>query len=128
MVPGRDQIVLQASSAFKEALAAYAQANDQSLAEVIRQAVASAIGYDMATDPKTIRTTKYDSPEAQKKAQLARAAIIRWARATGIRLLEDGQIEAATAIAHAVADKDYEALDSLKAAFDAGKEEEPESE
>ncbi len=122
MTPGKDQIVLQASSALKEALALYALAHNESMAETIRGAVALLIGYDMTSDPKTMRTTKYDSPEAQKKAQLARAALIRWERATGQRLLADGQIEAATVIAHAVADKDYESLDELKIAFDAVKE------
>ncbi len=122
MTPGRDQIVLQASSALKEALGDYAQEHNESMAETIRRAVAALIGYDLANDPKTVRTTKYDSPEAQKKAQLERAALVRWARATGQRLLADGQIEAATVIARATADKDYEALDELKTAFDAMKE------
>lgn len=73
MTPGRDQIVLQASEAFKEALAAYATMNGTSMAQVIRESVAEHVGYDLANEPATQRTTRYASVEERKAAQLERA-------------------------------------------------------
>lgn len=76
MTPGRDQIVLQASEALKEALGKYAQANGLSMAEVIRQSVADRIGYDLTAEPVRVGGghRKYESPEARAKAALERAA------------------------------------------------------
>lgn len=73
MTPGRDQIVLQASEALKEALAEYAQMNGTSMAQVIREAVAERIDYDLAGEPKQARFTRYASIEERKTAGLARA-------------------------------------------------------
>lgn len=75
MTPGRDQIVLQASESFKEALAKYAQSNGMSMAELIRRAVAKEIEYDLSAEP--VRSggghRKYASPEERAKAALERA-------------------------------------------------------
>lgn len=78
MAPGRDQIVLQASEALKEALQQYAQDNDVSMAEVIRRAVANEIGYDYAGEEKPRRAgRKYANEEERKQANLDRAKIKR---------------------------------------------------
>lgn len=118
MTPGKDQIVLQASVGLKEALATWAQEHNEAMAEVIRQAVAALIGYDLASDPKTVRATKYDSPEQQKQAALDRAALLRWGKSATTKAIGAGNIDVATIIARAVNSKDYETLDALKTASD----------
>lgn len=130
MVPGQDQVVFQASDGLKEAVGKYANDNNIPMAEVWRQAAANMVGYDLTSDPARTRTPKYESPQQQKEAQLARAALLRWGKTTSARLLVDGQIEAATLIARAVDGKDYETLESLKTVADevrAATNEEPES-
>lgn len=73
MTPGRDQIVLQASDSLKEALAEYATMNGTSMAQVIREAIAERIDYDLANEPASQRTHKYASVAERKAAQLERA-------------------------------------------------------
>ncbi len=69
----RDQIVIQASTALKEALAEYAQQRNVSMAQVIRESISRRIDYDLAGEPKTMRTTRYPNPAARKAAALERA-------------------------------------------------------
>ena len=114
MTPGKDQIVLHASIGFKDALGAYATDHNTSMAEVIRQAVADRIGYDLSADPARSRTPKYATKEEQNQANLWRALLIRWGKGTASKLLLANQIEAAMVIARAVEDKDYETLELLK--------------
>ena len=114
MTPGRDQIVIHASDTFKDALGEWAAANNLSMSEVIRQAVAGKIGYDISKEPARTRTPKYATPEEAKRAALDRAALIRWGNATSSRLLNAGEIEGASVIAKAVVGKDYEALTALR--------------
>lgn len=114
MAPGKDQIVLHASESFKDMLGKYASANKLSMAEVIRQAVATVIGYDLSAEPARTRAAKYATPEEAKRAALDRATLVRWGNATSGRLLVSGEIEAASVIARAVASKDYETLTALK--------------
>lgn len=115
MTPGKDQIVLQASEGFKDALGKYASENKTSMAEVIRKAVAAMIGYDLSLDPPRTRTPKYGSPEEQKAVTLRRALLIRWGNKTSARLLTNGKIDEATIIARAVATRDYDSLEALMA-------------
>lgn len=77
MASDREQIVIQASEALKEALAEYAQQSNVSMAQVIREAVSTRIGYDLASEPKTMRTTRYNSPAERKVAALERAKVKR---------------------------------------------------
>ena len=114
MVPGKDQIVLHASTGFKDRLGEYAAEHGTSMADVIRTAVAERIGYDLGKDPARSRTPKYATPEEAKRAALDRAAILRWANSTSSRLLASDNIEAAMIIARAIANKDYDTLDQLK--------------
>jgi hypothetical protein len=114
MTPGKDQIVLHASEGFKDALGKYAADTKSSMAEVIRQAVASVIGYDLKADPARTRAPKYATKEEATRAALDRAALIRWGNKTSGRLLVGGDIESASVIARAVAQKDYETLELLK--------------
>lgn len=114
MVPGKDQVVFQASDGLKDAVGTYATEHNVPMAEVWRLAGAALVGYDLSKDPARTRAAKYDSPEEQKRAQLDRATLIRWGKTTASRLLLEGQIEAATLIAKAVNDKDYETLEELK--------------
>lgn len=116
MTPGKDQIVLHSSEEFKDALGTYATEYNMSMAEVIRQAVADKIGYDLKAEPARTRTPKYATPEQARRAALDRAALIRWGDATSRRLLTDGQIDAAVVIARATASKDYDVLAELKSA------------
>jgi hypothetical protein len=118
MTPGRDQIVIHASDAFKDALGKWAADHNESMSEVIRQSVAKHIGYDITQEPARTRTPKYATPEEAKRAALDRAALIRWGNTTSSRLLFAGEIEAASIIAKAVVGKDYEALTALKDAAD----------
>ena len=71
--PERDQIVIQASTTLKEKLAEYAQQTNKSMAQVIREAISTKIGYDLAAEPKTMRTTRYPNEQARKAAALDRA-------------------------------------------------------
>lgn len=119
MAMDREQIVLQASEAFKEALGNYAAENNLAMAEVIRQAVADRIGYDYQNEPARPRTTKYATEAERKAAQLGRAALIRWGKSATTRALNAGEIEIATVIARAVNDGDYESLEALKDASEA---------
>lgn len=114
MAPGKDQIVLHSSEEFKDALGQWATEHNMSMAEVIRQAVADTIGYDLKAEPARSRTPKYDSPEKAKEAALERAALLRWGNRTSSKLLNDGFTVAATTIARAVIVKDYETLAALK--------------
>lgn len=114
--PGKEQIVLHASEAFKDALGKYASDNDLSMAEIIRKATADFIGYDLGAEPARSRAPKYATPEEAKRAALERAALIRWGNSTSSRLLVEGKIEAASIIARAVAQKDYETLNVLRKA------------
>lgn len=59
--------MIQASEAFKEALAAWAQKNDVSMADVIRRSVAAHIGYDLAAEPATRRGGRIYATEAERK-------------------------------------------------------------
>lgn len=114
--PGKEQIVLHASEDFKNALGKYASDHEMAMAEVIRKATATLIGYDLGSEPARMRTPKYATPEEAKRAALDRAALIRWGNATSSRLLVEGKMEPATIIARAVGQKDYETLNALKAA------------
>ena len=116
MTPGRDQIVIHASDTFKDALGEFAAANNKSMSEVIRQAVATHIGYDISQEPARTRTPKYATPEEAKRAALDRAALLRWGNTTSSRLLSEGEIEGASVIAKAVVAKDYETLTALREA------------
>lgn len=114
MTPGRDQIVIHASDAFKDALGRWASAHDATMSEVIREAVAKHIGYDISREPARSRRPKYATEEEAKAASYERAALIRWGNATSARLLSAGEIEAASIIAKAVVTRDYETLSALK--------------
>lgn len=116
MVPGKDQIVLHASTGFKDALGKYAGANKTSMAEVIREAVAEKIGYTLTNDPPRSRIPKYATKEEQTRANLDRAALMRWGNGTASKLMVAGEIEAASLIARAVVAKDYDTLALLKRA------------
>lgn len=110
MTPGKDQIVLHASTQFKDALGAYATEHGEAMAEVIRKAVSAYIGYDISVEPARTRTPKYASPADKKNAEKTRAALLRWGRSATSRLLAQGEIEPATILARAVNNKDYETL------------------
>lgn len=118
MAMDREQIVLQASEAFKEALGNYAAENNLAMAEVIRQAVADRIGYDYQNEPARPRATKYATEAERKAAGLQRAALVRWGKTAVTRAMNDGNIDVATIIARAVNDGDYESLEALKSAAD----------
>lgn len=60
------------SSTMKTALGSFATTAKLSMAEVVRQAVANHIGYDLTTEPKKERKTKYESVEERKEAQRSR--------------------------------------------------------
>lgn len=130
MVPGKDQVVFQASEGLKEAVGAYATEHNQSMSEVWQTAGALLVGYDRSNDPSRTRAAKYDSPEEQKRVEKLHATLIRWGKTTAARLLNDGQIEAATLIAKAIQAKDYdtlEALNSVGKEIAAATNEEPEA-
>ena len=101
MTPGKDQIVLQASEQFKEALQTYAQINEISMAALIREAVADRIGYDLASDPKIERTRKYANADERKKAGLERARRERLRNKRMLQALKDGDHEEAARLAQA---------------------------
>lgn len=124
MTPGKDQIVLHASEEFKDALGTYAAANNTTMAAVIREAVSGLIGYDLENEPSRTRTPKYASKAEATRAALDRAALLRWGNATTTKLLDKGEIAAASLIARAVNNKDYETLALLKAASEPKPEEE----
>jgi len=69
-----ETVMFTCSSDLKEALGAYAARNQSSMADVVRQAVAAYIDYDLDQEEKpTRRGTKYANPEERKKAMLQRA-------------------------------------------------------
>lgn len=106
MTPGRDQIVLQASEAFKEALAEHAQLNATSMAAVIREAVSAVIGYDLASEPANIRTTRYGTEKERKQAALARATVKRHVQKAISEAVMAGNYERASALAAGTIDPD----------------------
>jgi hypothetical protein len=119
VTPGRDQIVIHASDAFKDALGKWSADRDMTMSAVIREAVAKHIGYDLSQEPARTRTPKYATPEEAKRAAYDRAALKRWGDSTSSRLLHEGRIDAASIVARAVVNKDYEALAALKDAAEA---------
>lgn len=119
----QDQLVVMVPSAMKEALGNYSAEHDQPMTETVKEAIAAYIGIDYVKQPRT-RTPKFATPEEEKSFKYGRAALIRWGRATASRLLNAGEIEAATVIARALEDKDYETLGALKSASEAEPEEE----
>lgn len=113
---GKEQIVFHASEGFKDRLGAYAAEHKTTMAEVLRQATSDLIGWDLAGEPARSRTHRYATKEEEKRATYDRAALMRWGKTTGNRLLANLQVEAATIIARAVMNKDYETLALLKGA------------
>jgi hypothetical protein len=69
----KETTVFQTSVAFKEALAAYAQAHDISVADVVRTAVAAHIDYDIASEPPSERVRKY-ATKAERDKEMRRRA------------------------------------------------------
>lgn len=83
----RTTIIMQSSFEFKEAVATYAQRNNVSVAEVIREAVAAVIGYDLSKDSiSSGRPRTYANAEERKKAQSDRQ---KKKRAVAAQFLED---------------------------------------
>lgn len=117
MNPGREQIILHTSTAFKDALGIYAGERKKSMADVIREAVADLIDYDLTQEPPRTRTPKYASPEEQAKALSLRQSLTHWANSTASKLMAAGNIVDAGIIARAVVAKDYESLKLLRDAM-----------
>jgi hypothetical protein len=118
MTPGKDQIVIQSSEAFKDALGKYAEEHDQSMADVIRKATAVMIGYDLINEPKIARAHQYATEAEKKEAQSTRSALLRWGRGVLPKMIASGNIDAAQVIARAISEKDYESIEALRLAFE----------
>ena len=114
MNPGREQIILHTSTAFKDALGTYAGNRKMSMADVIRKATADLIGYDLTQEPPRTRTPKYASPEEAAKALSLRQSLTHWANSTASKLMASGNILDAGIIARAVVAKDYDSLKLLR--------------
>ena len=76
----KTSIMFHLSEPMKDALGSFAATHDQTISEVIRQAVTAHIGYDTALEPKRTRESKYRSQEHKqatynKKARERRALI-----------------------------------------------------
>lgn len=119
MNPGREQIILHTSTAFKDALGTYAGNRKMSMADVIRKATADLIGYDLTQEPPRTRTPKYATPEEQAKALSLRQSLTHWANSTASKMIASGNILDAGIIARAVVAKDYESLKLLREAMTA---------
>ena len=85
-------ITFQINEDLLEALDAYAGANNQARARVMRDAIAAFIGYEEGGDLRTKRTPKYASEEERKEAQLQRNRI----RRQGVRIILEAQRTGAT--------------------------------
>jgi protein associated with RNAse G/E len=68
----KTQVLFTCSEEFKEALGTYAQVNRLSAAEVIREAVARFIKYDISTEVVDDKRKKYANAEERKEAQRKR--------------------------------------------------------
>ncbi len=64
--------MFQISDEMEEALGNFAGAENKAVSEVIREAVAQHIGYDLSQEPKTERPRKYATEAERKAAQSAR--------------------------------------------------------
>lgn len=69
----RASMAIQCPPQFKVAMEAAAKAQDKSVSEFVRNALAPIIGYTGPMLNPTARKTKYESPEAKEKAQKAAA-------------------------------------------------------
>lgn len=114
--PGKEQIVLHTSEAFKDALGEYATLHKTSMAEVIRKATASLIGYDLTSEAPRTRTPKYESKEEQVRVNLWRASLKRWGKDAIVKASLQGDNVAVLILSRAVNDNDYETLDLLRTA------------
>jgi hypothetical protein len=67
-------LMVTMSSGLKEAIGAYAASVDRSMADVVREMLAEAVGYNLDGEPKSAgrRATKYATPEERKAAQKER--------------------------------------------------------
>lgn len=70
---GRASMAIQCPPQFKVAIEAAAKAQDKSVSEFVRNALAPVIGYSGPMLNPTARKTKYSSPEEKEKAQKAAA-------------------------------------------------------
>jgi hypothetical protein len=76
-IVGKTTILLQSTTAFKEALATYAQEHNVSVALVVREAVANVIGYDLTQESVQQRdgrkkyATAIEREDARKERQKA---------------------------------------------------------
>ena len=69
-----ETVLFTCSEEMKDALGSYAASTQQSMSEIVREAVAAVIGYDLAGEVKSARRgTKYANAEARKRAMLDRA-------------------------------------------------------
>lgn len=83
------QIMFNCSEGLKDALGEYCGTTRRTLSEVIREAVAEKVGYDITKDKRT-RTSKYGSYEQKQQAYSETAKLRRKLQ----RLLLDAQTEA----------------------------------
>lgn len=105
----KDTVVFQASEEFNEALAEFAQNNDRSKANVIREAVAAFINYDLSAEPKTERRRKYASKEERDAAMKLRAKERRDTTRAILQAIERGERdEAIRAMAASLKKRDGE--------------------
>lgn len=65
-------VMFHLSEPLKDTLGLYAQAHHKSISEVIREAVARHIDYDLSQDKRT-RRTKYATPQERESAKNLRA-------------------------------------------------------
>lgn len=89
-----EQIIFQAPAEFKELLAEYAQQNNLPMGEVIRQAVAPIIGYDVSQLPK-----RYTSAEERYEAKKSRQATRRELQKRILDALQSGNTKEARRLA-----------------------------
>lgn len=77
----KTHLMIVISEAQKDALGVYAMKHDRSIASVVREAIASQIGYDFSTEVKPVETRgrprKYATDEERKNANKVRAAAQR---------------------------------------------------
>lgn len=94
-----DQIIVQTSRQFKDAVATFSQTHDTPMSQVVRTAVAAYIGYDLSAEVKPPRKTRYESPEARTLAQQERNLIRRRLMAAIQKAMAQGDIEYAQHLA-----------------------------
>ena len=96
----KDTQVFQLSDSFKDHLATWAQTNNRSVSDVIREAVAQFTDYDLEGEPETERRRKYATLQERNDAMKARAKERRDIQRELVEAIRRGEkIEAIEALA-----------------------------